>query len=211
MVITPCEVNELHGTGALLLRMFPDSSSIISLRTSNFYDGEQTFGAARLSLPLAQASRPRNHLVAEMVPDRHLRAPIPEAQLPEVLSQYPYAVVPSDTLDGQSPPSVRAIAELSLPSRIPTMVATSHLPILVIGHPRTRAARFVERFDLGAVVPYEREAVRAALGRLMTAERQSQIRRRAANVSESFSARDSSDWIWRSPQAGQPCGLRYET
>src|ERR1700733_8551174 len=58
VIITPCEVNELHGTGTLLLRMFPDSSSIISLRTSNFYDGKQAFGGGQLCLPLSQASRP---------------------------------------------------------------------------------------------------------------------------------------------------------
>ncbi|HVN64291.1 MAG TPA: hypothetical protein VMT58_06620, partial [Candidatus Binataceae bacterium] len=58
VIITPCEVNELHGTGTLLLRMFPDPASIISLRTSNFYEGVQAFGAAQLCLPLAQASRP---------------------------------------------------------------------------------------------------------------------------------------------------------
>ncbi len=58
LIITPCEVNEQHGTGTLLLRIFPDSRSIISLRTSNFYDGRQNFGAAQLCLPLAQAARP---------------------------------------------------------------------------------------------------------------------------------------------------------
>src|SRR6185312_3225408 len=58
LVITPCEVNEQHGTGTLLLRIFPDSRSLISLRTSNVYDGTQRFGAAQLCLPLAQAARP---------------------------------------------------------------------------------------------------------------------------------------------------------
>src|ERR1700683_151193 len=58
LVITPCEVKETHGTGTLLLRMFRDSSSIVSLRTSDFYDGEQDFGAAQFCLPLAQLKRP---------------------------------------------------------------------------------------------------------------------------------------------------------
>jgi hypothetical protein len=58
VIITPCEINESHGTGTLLLRMFPDSSAIISIRTSNFYDGLQAFGGGQLCLPLAQASRP---------------------------------------------------------------------------------------------------------------------------------------------------------
>ena len=51
IVTTAAEINEFHGTGTLLFRIFPDASSIISLRTSNFYDGNQT-----LELP-ATASR----------------------------------------------------------------------------------------------------------------------------------------------------------
>lgn len=367
LIITPCEVNEQHGTGTLLLRIFPDSRSIISLRTSNFYDGRQSFGGAQLCLPLAQAARPEitswlkwylsgatirrivclpylpadvivaltakemfdvplctyimddknvcaegisDGLMIEMleksdlrlvigpemraayekkyqmkfwvmpplVPDEIIRrapvptpdgvdhrrgvllgniwgqrwlemlrktfrgsgyqvdwycnqknpaaldfdrnemehdgirlcAPIAEADLPEVLSRYAYAVVPSDTLDGQSPPAVQAIAELSLPSRIPTMVTTSHIPVLVIGHPNTCAARFVSRFQLGEIAPYEPAAVQGAVERLLKAENQSIIRARAAKLSPSFSSRDSDEWIWRSMAAGQACDLRYE-
>ena len=58
LVITACEVNSLHGTGTLLLRIFPDQKSIISLRSEDFYDGIQDFGCVRLRLPLAKAARP---------------------------------------------------------------------------------------------------------------------------------------------------------
>lgn len=58
LIISACEINERHGTGTLLLRLYPDSSSVISARTGNFYDADQTFGAVRLCLPLAQSSRP---------------------------------------------------------------------------------------------------------------------------------------------------------
>ncbi len=367
LVVTPCEVNGLHGTGTLLFRIFPDSSSIISMRTGNFYDGTQDFGAAQFCLPMLQASRPeiaswvrwylagtsvrriltipylpddaivaiaakeqfdvplctyimddknvcdegisdslmeellsksalrlvispemraayeskyrmKFWLLPPLVPEELVRrepvhfsnggdprrgvligniwgqrwldllratfrdsgyridwycnhkdptslefdraelerdgirlmAPVLEANLPDVLSKYSYAVVPSDTLDGQSPPSVQAIAELSLPSRIPTMVATSHLPILVVGDPKTSAAQFVDRFALGAVAPYQRDAVQAALERLLDPAKQSQIRERAAAISGSFSARGCADWIWRSLEAGQACDLTYE-
>jgi hypothetical protein len=367
VVVTPCEVNELHGTGTLLLRIFRDSSSVVSLRTSNFYDLPQTFGAANFCLPLAQASRPEvlswvkwwlnttavrrvlclpylpadpivgitvkelfnvplctyimddknvctngipDSLMEELLaksdlrlvispemreayekkyrlkffllpplvsdellsstPLRHLNGtksrrcvligniwgqrwldllrntfrgsgyqidwycnqkspralsfnradleqdgirlldPIPESDLPAILSKYSYAIVPSDTLDGKSPPNVQAIAELSLPSRIPFMLATAHLPILVLGHPETSAARFVERFKFGAVIPYDADAVRIALERLAEPETQSAIRSRAAALSASFSARGSADWIWRSLEAGEACDLTYE-
>jgi len=367
LVVTPCEVNQLHGTGTLLFRLFPDSSQIISLRTSNFYGGPQDFGAQNFCLPTGQNSRaaitawvqwwlngakirriicfpylPDEPLLAivlkdifnvplctyimddknvcaegisdglmeellrksslrlvispemreayekkyqmpfwlmpPLVPEELIHAqprplnpeaslqrgvllgniwgqrwldllrqtfrgsgfqvdwycnqkkplgltfdpqemeadgirfmqPVSEADLPAVLARYPYAVVPSDTLDGQSPPSVRAIAELSLPSRIPTIVTMSHLPILVLGHPDTAAARFVTRFRLGEVVPYEAAAVRAALQRLSTAEAQAQIRSRAAEISPHFTSKGAADWIWRSLACGSACDRKYE-
>jgi len=367
LVVTPCEVNELHGTGTLLLRMFPDSSSVISLRTSNFYNGQQEFGAAQLCLPLAQAAAPEisswlkwylagasirrimclpyipadavvtialkdmfgvpvctyimddknvcangisdalmNDLLAKsdlrlvispemrdayeqkyrmkfwvvpplvpgkLIPTRpvtfpreadprrgvllgniwgqrwldllrrtfrdsgfevdwycnhkdpkslafdrtemerdgiYLRHPVDERDLPAVLSQYAYGVVPSDTLDGASPPAVQAIAELSLPSRIPTMIATSHLPLVVLGHPKTSAAGFVKRFELGEIAPYETGAMKGAVERLLRPDVQSAIRGRAADVARRLNSDGIADWIWRSLTAGRPCDLRFE-
>jgi hypothetical protein len=367
LVITACEVNELHGTGTLLLRIFADSSSIISLRTSNFYDGVQNFGAAKLALPLAKARKPEieswlrwyignaavrrilcipytpaepivalaahkmlnaplctyimddknvcaegisdaamHNLLAKsqlrlaispemrdsyeakyrmkfwvmppLVPDsimldapvstpdaadmrcgvllgniwgqrwldmlrdtfsgtgfrvdwycnqktpsglsfdrdeldRHgitLMDPIAESELPAVLSRYPYAVVPSDPLDGRSPPALQALAELSLPSRMVTMMAVAHLPMLLLGSLRTCGAGFIRRFGLGSVAPYEAEALRAALEMLATPQSQLAIRRRAAELSHYFTARGSDDWIWKSLEASRPCTLCYE-
>ncbi len=367
VIVTPCEVVDLHGTGILISRIFRDSSSIVSLRTSNFYDVPQTFGAANFCLPLAQVSRrdvnswvkwwlsnttvrrviclpylPADPLVAisvkemfaaplctyimddknvcadgisdslleellaksslrlvispemraayekkyrmkfwlvpplvseelvtrtplsapEGVDSRHgvlignvwgqrwldllrstfrgsgykidwycnqknpralvferselerdgirLLDPVSDTSLPPILAKYAYAIMPSDTLDGQSPEAVQAIAELSLPSRIPFVTATSHLPTLVLGSPRSAAARFVARFGLGEVVPYETDAVRAALDRLLKPEAVSLIRRRSAEISGSFSAQDGAEWIWRSLAGGRACDLRYE-
>lgn len=367
IVITSCEVSPAHGTGTLLLRMFPNSSDIISLRTSNFYDGTQEFGGAQHCLPLAQSSRPEitswvkwcvagtrirrimvlpylpadplvaltahevtgaplctyimddKNVCAEgiddglmkqlaeksrlrlvispemrdryakkyglsffvvppLVPESLLRRtpvfppagtneshgvllgnvwgqrwldmlrgclrgsgfsvdwycnqktpaglkfdraemaadgiifnePVAEAQLPALLARYPFALVPTDTLDGYSPPSVRAIAELSLPSRIPTMVSMAHLPVLVVGSPATCAARFVTRFGLGEVVPYEQAAIAAALARLNTPAAQAEIRSRAAKLAGALTAEGSADWIWKSLEEGGPSDLRYE-
>ena len=367
LVITACEVNSLHGTGTLLLRIFPDQKSIISLRSEDFYDGIQDFGCVRLRLPLAKAARPvisawlksslvgvnvrriicvpytpaeatlalaaqdvlgaplcvyimddknvcadgitddlmrelldtarlrlvigpemrdvyedkygmpfwvmppvvADHIVKReatpLAPDIDLRRgvllgniwgqrwldmlrrifrgagvtidwycnqlnppgleydrdelaadgivqrnPIAEDDLPKVLGEYAFAVVPTDTLDGLSPPSVRAIAELSLPSRMVTMMATSHLPMLVIGSPATCAAGFVQRFDLGAVAPYDRAAVLASIEDLINPDRQTDIRSRAAQLSGHFTAAGASDWIWRSLDAGHPITSIYD-
>lgn len=367
VVITAAEVNELHGTGTLLFRIFPDSSSIVSLRSSNFYDGRQSFGAADFCLPNPRASRsevyswtkwylsgtnvkriisipylPTDPIISlaakeqfdaplctyimddknvcdegisdqlmeellaksdlrlvispemrdayeqkyqmkfwvlpPLVPEKLVRIsplplpvdseanrgvllgniwgqrwldllrecfrssgfqidwycnqkdpgfldfdrseleqdgivlqrPVPEKDLPEVLSRYSFALIPSDTLDGKSPPSVQAIAELSLPSRIPTIVATSHLPLLVLGDPNTCAARFVTRFGLGSVVPYNPDAIEAELKRLLQPDNQLLVRKRSAALSKSLSARGQADWIWRSLALKRACDLTYE-
>ena len=367
LVITACEVNPLHGTGTLLLRIFPEQGSIISLRAEDFYDGVTDFGRVRLRLPLAQAARPvisawlksslagvnirrilcvpytpaeatlalaahdllgapmsvyvmddknvcadgiTDSLMRELLETSSLRLvigpemrdayeekydmpfwvmppvvadhiikreaappapnldprrgvllgniwgqrwldmlrqifrgagvtidwycnqinppgleydrdelaedgivqrnPIAEDNLPNMLGDYAFAIVPTDTLDGLSPLAVRAIAELSLPSRMVTMMATSHLPMLVIGSPATCAAGFVERFDLGAVAPYDRAAVLASIDALTTPDRQADVRARAAALSASFTASGTSDWIWRSLEAGRPITSIYE-
>jgi len=367
VIITACEVSPAHGTGTLLLRIFPDSKNIISLRTSNFYEGTQDFGGAQYCLPLARSSGPeilswvkwclagtsvrrimvlpylpadplvalavqemtgaplctyvmddKNvcaegiddalmarlveksslrlvispemrdaytakygasfYVVPPLVPETLLKRapvpapagvnpnhgvllgnmwgqrwldmlraclrgtgisvdwycnqeqpaglrfdrtemagdgiifhePVPETALPDLLARYPFALVPTDTLDGSSPPSVRAIAELSLPSRIPTMVAMAHLPVLVVGSPSTCAARFVSRFELGEVVPYETIAIAAAIARLNAPETQSAIRGRAAHLAGQLTVEGSADWIWESLQQGKPCDNRFD-
>jgi len=115
--------------------------------------------------------------------------PVAEADLPSVLAQYAFAVVPSDTLDGESPAAVRAIAEFE-PAE-PHSHDHDHLPP---AHPRAgssenAAAGFVTRFELGEIVPYETAAVRAALKRLTAPEAQARIRAAAAQASPHFSSR----------------------
>ncbi len=367
LVITPCEVVDLHGTGVLLSRMFPDSSSIVSLRSTNFYDVRQQFGAANFCLPLIQASlkevtawvkwclagttvrralclpylpaepviaiaikelfkvplctfimddknvcadgisdalmaevlaksdlrlvispemrtayekkyglkfwlvpplvsdnlirrspsparegidRKRGVLIGNVWGQRwldmlrdtfrdtgyqvdwycnqknprallfdrdelardgiHLRDPVHDTELPAILEEYAYAIVPSDPLDGVSPPSVQAIAELSLPSRMTFILATSHLPILLLGHPRSAASQFLERFELGRIIPYNAQAAQTAIQQLLEPTAQSSIRARASALADKFSAANAAEWIWRSLAAGAACDQTYE-
>lgn len=367
LVITACEVNDAHGTGTLIRRMFTDWSSIVSFRTHNFYDETQNFGVANFCLPLAQGSKVEasssiqiymkgskvrralcipylpgeaivslavkelygaplctyvmddKNVAAEGISDAlmeellaksdlrlvigpemrdayekkygmkfwvvpplvseevirttlapapaegtpavgvllgniwgqrwldmlrktfrgtgqkvdwycnikdpkmlnfdraemewdgiRLMDPVAEADLPAVLGRYAYAVVPTDPLDGQSPAAVAAIARYSLPSRIPTLVTTSQLPMLVIGSAATCAASFVERFNLGRICPYEAVAAQKAITELLDPKVQKRIREQSLAISPSFSARDSADWIWRSLEMGRPVDLRYE-
>ena len=69
------------------------------------------------------------------------------------LRQTPFVVLPSGTLDGFD--DRRFIAQLSFPSRIPYILATSHSPILVLGSPATAAAHVVRRLGIGLSALYD--------------------------------------------------------
>jgi hypothetical protein len=75
--------------------------------------------------------------------------PLKDDPLVDVLRRSWFAVLPSGLLDESD--DRRFIAQLSLPSRVPYMMATSHIPTLVLGSPQTAVARFVERVGIGAV------------------------------------------------------------
>lgn len=49
-IITHCEINDLHGVGVLLKRIFPDSKNILTIRSTNLYGGKQNFGSEDLCL-----------------------------------------------------------------------------------------------------------------------------------------------------------------
>jgi len=58
VIVTASEVNQSHGTGALVRRIFPDDSEIISIRSDNHYGGEQQFGVLSFHLDHKKMSRP---------------------------------------------------------------------------------------------------------------------------------------------------------
>lgn len=57
VVLTASEVTQRHGTGALVRRVFPDDSNIISIRSDNHYGGEHNFGVISYYFPLRGLSR----------------------------------------------------------------------------------------------------------------------------------------------------------
>jgi len=88
--------------------------------------------------------------------------PLPDKELVELLRNRTFAIVPTGTLEPDDDRSF--LARLSLPSRLIFMMATAHLPVIVLGHPDTAVAKFVTRLGLGLVSPYSEkpflEAVR---------------------------------------------------
>ncbi len=133
---------------------------------------------------------------------------LPESELTAKLAQYPYAIVPSGTLDGND--DRPEIARLSLPTRMPYLLAAANMPIVVLGHPNTAAARFLERFRIGKVCPYEAARLSEAVQGICQPDQQSALRACAASHSSLFSAKGLADWIWQSLERGEPCDERFE-
>jgi hypothetical protein len=131
-----------------------------------------------------------------------------DERLVEILRQAPFVVVPSGTLEECD--DRRFIAQLSFPSRIPYILATSHTPILVIGHPNTAAARAVTHFGIGMVAPYERHAFVDGVERITRPDSNLAMRRTAFLLSPRFADLGASEWLWQSLAKGAPVDGRYE-
>jgi len=137
-----------------------------------------------------------------------LGPPLPDAELVELLRRTAFVVVPTGTLDEED--DRKFIAQLSLPSRIPFILATSQTPFLVLGSEQTGAARFVREMETGVVAPYERRAFREAVARITEPECNTKLRRRALALSGRFADAGAAEWIWQSLDLGQPFDGRHE-
>ncbi|UFP94004.1 FkbM family methyltransferase [Gloeobacter morelensis] len=138
----------------------------------------------------------------------HLRGFVPESELAPQLSNYPFAVLPSGTLDAGD--DQQAIARLSLPTRVLFLMAASGIPILVLGSRRTAAAGFVLRTGIGEVADYEAASFRRAAERLCDPATQRAVRARAAAAAPAFAAREVGAWLFESLERGEPADDRFE-
>jgi hypothetical protein len=130
-----------------------------------------------------------------------------ELEVATALRQYPFVVVPSGTLDERDcKPST---SWLSLPSRIPFILASSNTPIIVLGNRHTAAARFVTRLGIGVVADYDGASLRRAVEYITQSEIQEQFRTRAASLAPLFENKDTDEWIWQSLAAGKPIDDRF--
>lgn len=137
---------------------------------------------------------------AEMDGIRH-RGFLPEAQLAQVLSDYPFVLVPSGALDGTE--DNEWLTRLSLPSRMVFVLSAAGTPLLVLGSAETAAAHFVTHLGIGLVAPYDPAEAAVAIAQLTGAERPAvldAIRRHA----RAFVMPDAGEWIWTSLAAGRP-------
>lgn len=133
---------------------------------------------------------------------------LPEAELTAKVKDYLFALVPSGTLDAQD--DRPEIAQLSLPTRMPYLLAACNTPLIVLGSPQTAAARFLTRFKFGKVCPYEPKALQDAVAQICQPDEQLRLRATAAQHSPLFSAAGLADWIWDALQSGEPKDERFE-
>ncbi len=138
----------------------------------------------------------------------HLHDPLWGQDLVNELRCRPYAIMPTSELDGRG--EKESIARLSLPSRVPFMIATAQIPLIAVGSPETAAAKFIDRFELGATVPYSGSHLREAVQQICQTDRQMAIRQRAAQIAQSFKADDVGNWAWKSLERGEPIDQRFE-
>ncbi len=131
-----------------------------------------------------------------------------EPQLSVRLRDYQYALIPSGTLDEDD--DQRALAELSLPSRVLLIMAASGTPLVVLGHPNTAAAKFVRRFGIGVVCGYDAAEFKDAVATVTSAAMQTQMRAKAAHVADHFRGDGIGEWIWNSLALGEPVDDRFE-
>ncbi len=132
-----------------------------------------------------------------------------EAEVVEALKKYAYVVVPSGTLDLRD--DNLATSWLSLPSRIPFVLATVNIPILVLGNSSTAAARFVEKWGIGVVADYDAVSFGMAVDRIMQPSLQAQMRENGARIAPQFVNEQMDEWIWASLKLGKPVDDRFES
>jgi hypothetical protein len=133
---------------------------------------------------------------------------ISEERLAVELRGYPFIIVPTGSFDAAE--TNHSVASLSLPGRIPFAAAVSQTPILVVGSPKTCAARFVKHFGIGETVPYDGVKIRAAMDRLSDGRIQSEMRSNAGRIGPAFSDRGIRDWLEASIREGCPADARFE-
>ncbi len=131
-----------------------------------------------------------------------------EKDLAERLTHYPFAIVPTGTLDYRD--NQQELSRLSLPGRIIFILATSHTPIIVLGSPDTPAARFVNQFKVGVSCDYDGASLRDAIEYVTQPSVQNQLRHNAALLSRRFSSRGINSWLWQSIHQEKPLDLRFE-
>jgi hypothetical protein len=131
-----------------------------------------------------------------------------DAQLVRALRNTWFGVLPSGTLDARD--DRQNIARRSLPSRLIYMMATSQIPVIVLGSRETAAAKFVERAGIGLVADYDAKSFRDAVDRILQRDVNLTMRRKALALGPRYADTGAAEWIWKSLALGKPMDARFE-
>lgn len=98
----------------------------------------------------------------------HYHGWLEEGDLLAKLAGYPFILLPSGEMDESD--DKLSFSRLSLPSRLVFLNARVGVPVLVLGHPQTAAARFVRRFGTGISTSGKPELLQEAANKLLQNE-----------------------------------------
>jgi hypothetical protein len=85
------------------------------------------------------------------------------------------------------------------------------VPMVVMGHKETAAARFVTDLGLGTVCEYSATGFQNAVAWVTNKANATAIRSRAKEFSLSFSSQGLASWLWESLSQGSPIDNRFES
>ncbi len=147
----------------------------------------------------------RRELIADSITPHN---PVPDSDLLRTLRGEWFAVVPSGTLEPDDEHG--SVARLSLPSRLVYLMATSQIPVLLLGSGQTGAANFLRQFGTGLISAYDNRSFAAAVEEITDATRNLEMRRNALFAAGRFSDVGAAEWIWRSLALRAPVDQRFE-
>jgi hypothetical protein len=133
---------------------------------------------------------------------------VSEGALADQLRRFPFAIVPTGTLDEND--DVAWASALSLPGRILFILATSNTPIILFGSSKTPAAKLIEHFRIGVRCDYSAESFLSAVHRVIDPECQTEMRANAVRIAPKLSAEGIGEWMDRSLELGRACDDRFE-
>lgn len=132
---------------------------------------------------------------------------VPEDDLVRKLQEYPFVIVPTGT--GDSNDERRHITMLSIPTRMPFLLASAQVPMLVIGSPKSCSAAFIDRFGVGLHCSYDADLAHYFQTMQETAFNRA-CRENCRLNAPIFSDAGLAEWIWAGAASGKPPYERFE-
>ncbi len=118
---------------------------------------------------------------------------VPESELAQILTAYPFAILPTGA--GDDSDDRKGVTLLSLPTRMPFLLAVAQIPMLVIGSAQSSSAAFIKRFGIGLNCDYNAENFASALGKISDATFNAECRKNCASLARIFSDEGLAEWI----------------